>query len=134
MAEETETIEEETVAELEEERDGSGLGFIFGMLMGVVAGAAAATLFAPATGEEIRHRVSEEAAPLLKRQDGESDDASGLESGTAMARMRGMLTRVRSRVHEASEQAREAADESELQSQARYAELIHRDKQEGQEG
>lgn len=134
MAEETASIEEEIVTELEEERKGSGPGFIFGMLLGVVAGAAAATLFAPATGEEIRHRVSEEAGPLLKRQGGESDDASGLESGTAMARMRGVLTRVRSRVQEASEQAREAADEAEQQSQARYAELIHRDRQEGQEG
>ncbi len=126
MAEETATIEEETVEELEQERNGSGPGFILGVMLGALAGAAAATLFTPATGEEFRHRISEEAAPLLKHEEGGTADGT-----TPITRVRAMLTRVRSRVQEASEQARDAAEESEAGSRARYAELIHQERGDG---
>ena len=119
MADETATAEEELVEELAEERTGAGPGFILGTVLGTLAGAAAATLFAPATGEEFRHRFSE-------REDGESaTQASGPE--TPVERVRTLLTRVRSRMKEATAEGREAAHEVEEEHRARFAELTKND-------
>ena len=127
MAEEIETIDEETAGPFEE-ASGSGPGFILGVMVGALAGAAAATLFTPATGEEFRHTISQEAGPLLKHQ---GDDAeSGSEPTSAVSRVRAILTRVRSRVQEASEQAQGAAEESEAASRARYAQLVDQEQSE----
>jgi gas vesicle protein len=119
MADETTTAEEELVEELSEERTGAGPGFILGTVLGILAGAAAATLFAPATGEEFRHRFSE-------HEDGESAPrAAGSE--TPVERVRTLLTRVRSRMKDATAEGREAAHEAEEEHLARYAELTKND-------
>ncbi len=118
MAEETATDEETTFESLDEEQNGSGPGFKRGVLLGLLAGAAAATLFAPSTGQEFRHRVSEEAGPILKGDDGADADGT-----TPSERIRSVLGRVRARVQEASEEAKEAARLAEEESRARFAEL-----------
>ncbi len=119
MAETSAATEEEMTPVPVEERNGAGPGFILGMVLGTLAGAAAATLFAPSTGEEFRHRVTEEAAPVLKGEGG----GGGTQVGATMERIRGALSRIRSRVQEASEEAREAARATEEHSRARYEEL-----------
>ncbi|MCH7838129.1 MAG: YtxH domain-containing protein [Chloroflexi bacterium] len=123
MADETTTAEEELVEELSEEHTGAGPGFVLGTVLGILAGAAAATLFAPATGEELRHRFSEESG---WHEDGESaPQASGPE--TPVERVRTLLTRVRSRMKEATAEGREAAHEVEEEQRARFAELTKND-------
>ncbi len=123
MADEITAAEEELVEELSEEHAGAGPGFILGTVLGILAGAAAATLFAPATGEELRHRFSEESG---WREDGESaPQASGPE--TPVERVRTLLTRVRSRMKEATAEGREAAHEVEEEQRARFAELTKND-------
>ena len=65
MAEEEEVITEEaTVSEASKERRRHGPGFILGIVLGALAGAAAATLFAPPTVEETQQRLGEEASPF----------------------------------------------------------------------
>ena len=131
MAEETALTEqeaaeqvaaEEAPAEQEEKRNGSGPGFILGVVVGALAGAAAATLFAPATGEELHQGMGEEAGPFPRREEGETG-AEGSEPATAVARMRAIVARVRSRVREASVEGHEAVSEAEEQYRARYSEL-----------
>lgn len=124
MAEKSPAIEEEATFEPEEaESDArSGPGFIRGVVLGMIAGAAGATLFAPATGEEIRQGLGEKAAPVLKPQAGEGGpQGSPLEA--SMERLRGVMDRVRSRVQEATAEAQEATREAEEESRARYEEL-----------
>ena len=116
MAEETATDEETTFESLEEKRNGPG--FRRGVLLGLLAGAAAATLFAPSTGQEFRHRVSEEAGPILTGDGGADADGT-----TPSERIRSVLGRVRARVQEASEEAKEAARLAEEESRARFGEL-----------
>ena len=103
--------------EADEERK-SGPGFILGVIFGALAGAAAATLFAPATGEELRQYVGDEAA----YQPGES-----AESQSPMDRARGVFAGVRSRIKDATEEGQLAAQEAEQASRARYAELTHQE-------
>ena len=123
MADETTTAEEELAEELSQEHTGAGPGFVLGTVLGILAGAAAATLFAPATGEELRHRFSEESG---WQEDGESaPQASGPE--TTVERVRTLLTRVRSRMKEATTEGREAAHEVEEEQRARFAELTKND-------
>jgi gas vesicle protein len=126
MAEESAATEQETTPASPEERNGSGHGFLLGMVLGVVAGAAAATLFAPATGDELRQRITEEAAPGLTHPEGEGGP-EGAQPDTAVERIRAVLARVRTRVQEASQEGREAAREAEKQGHARYAELTHQE-------
>lgn len=128
MAEESAATEQETAPESPEERTGpgSGPGFILGVVLGLLAGAAGATLFAPAAGEKLRQRITEEAAPLLKHEEGESGE-EGARAPTVPDRLRARLSRVRSRVKEASNEAREAAREAEERSHARYSELTERE-------
>ena len=103
----------EELKEAEEERK-SGAGFILGLIFGAFAGAAAATLFAPATGEELRQYVGDEAAQQPR---------DGDEPHSPMSRVRGVLAGVRSRVEEATEEGQQAAQEAEQKSRDRYAEL-----------
>lgn len=126
MAEEYAAIEQETASASPEEPSGSGPGFILGIVLGVLAGAAAATLFAPATGDEFRQRITEEAGPAFRRQEDEGSP-EGPQPETPVDRIRAVAARVRSRVQEASEEAREAAREAENQSRARYEELTHQE-------
>ncbi|MDZ4279115.1 MAG: hypothetical protein U1B78_08250 [Dehalococcoidia bacterium] len=115
VAEETDAEEtEEELAEAEDARS-SGPGFILGIALGTLAGAAAAALFAPATGEELRWRAAEETAPEVEPEGSEPAD-----------RARAILSRVRARVREASLEAKEAAREAEERGRARYEELTGR--------
>ena len=119
--------EDEVFAEDIEESEGGeeksrsgGPGFIFGLIFGALAGAAAATLFAPATGEELRQYVGDEAA----YQPGE-----GTESPSPVDRARGVFAGVRSRIKDATEEGQLAAEEAEQASRARYGELTHQENQ-----
>ena len=125
-------MEEETIIteEAPEERKGSGRGFAFGITLGALAGAAAATLFAPATGEEIRQRFTDDASLMPGHPEGESALEGG-QPGTPVERIRAVLARVRSRVQEASEEGRLATEEAVAGSHARYAELTHQEEPQG---
>lgn len=125
-----ETIITEEAAESSEERKSSGRGFAFGITLGALAGAAAATLFAPATGEETRQRFTDEVSPTPGHPDaagpGEGSP-EGAQPGTPVERIRAVLARVRSRVQEASEEGRVATQEAVEGSRARYAELTNQE-------
>jgi hypothetical protein len=96
----------------DEKPPGHGPGFRLGLLLGMAAGAAAAVLFAPASGEENRHRASEAGVA--------GDDVSP-------ERLRDVLDRVRARVQEAADEAREATRLAEEEGRARYRELTGED-------
>ena len=123
---EEEAIITEEAQEVSEERKGSGRGFVFGITLGALAGAAAATLFAPATGEEIRQRITDDASLMPGHPEGEGG-LEGAQPGTPVERIRAVLTRVRSRVQEASEEGRLATQEAVEGSRSRYAELTHQE-------
>ena len=118
MAEDEVFAEDAEDVEEAEEGGKSGAGFILGLIFGVFAGAAAATLFAPATGEELRQYVGDEAAQQPRE---------GSEPQSPMSRVRGVLAGVRSRVHDAAEEGQLASREAEDASRARYAELTHQE-------
>lgn len=123
---EEEIIAEESLAAMVEEHNGSGHGFVLGIMVGVIAGAAAATLFAPTSGEEMRQRIADEASPIR----GHSEQAGSDEAATQESpvdRMRSMLARVRTRVQEATEEGQQAAQEAEAEGQAHYEELTHQE-------
>lgn len=116
MTEESGTAEEIVVEEVAEEQSSLGKrargpGFRLGVIAGVLAGAAAATLLAPPTGEEPAQPVAGEGGGDMNEND------------VATARLGNVLQRVRSRVQEASEEAHEAAREAEDTLRARYTEL-----------
>lgn len=90
----------------------SGPGFRLGLLFGLAAGAAAATIFAPSSGDEFRQRVA--------------DDAAGGE-GVTPDGLRAVLDRVRARVQEAAAEAQAATQFAEAASRARYEELTGQD-------
>ena len=126
MVDETEAEEDETFApeELEgESPSGRGPGFIRGVLLGLIAGAGAATLFAPAAGKELRDKIAAETTPV--RGYGGDPDAplGGDAGGTPIDRIRALLTQVRARVQEAKREGALASREAEELSYARYAEL-----------
>ena len=115
MAEETVITEEAATPAAPEERSGSGPGFILGMVLGAAAGAAAAILFAPAAGDEIRRRISEEAAAIFKPERAGLGEGGpeGSQPETPVERTRAVLAVARSRVQEATEAGRHAAREAE---------------------
>ena len=82
----------------------SSAGFRLGLILGAVAGAAAATLFAPRAGLE---------------------EASMGEA--AAENQNGALGRLRSRLREAATEAQQAAQEAEQAKRTRFTELIERD-------
>ena len=123
MAGVTTTAEEGRGEEPSEEDAGVGPGCVLGTVLGRCAGAAAAKLFATSTGEELRHGFSEESG---WHEVGENaPEASGPE--TPVERVRTLLTRVRSRMKEATAEGREAAHEVEAEQRARFAELTKND-------
>ena len=130
MTEEDVSTQEESVFAEQEERSGSGPGFILGVIVGVIAGAAAATLFAPTSGEQVRQYMVEMASPGAGRSEPPGSDegaAQDAEPEAPVDRMRAMLARVRARVQEATEEGQQAAQEAEEQGRARYEELTHQD-------
>ncbi len=118
MAEETAAEETAEAAEADGEREEpeeeaptrrSGPGFIRGLFFGALAGAIGAALFAPPTGEE--------------PTDAESEQSDDSELGQVLSRAEGVVSQLRSRVREAAAEGREAANEAEAKSRARYKEL-----------
>ena len=90
----------------------SGRGFLMGFVIGTVAGVAAAALFAPAPDEGAQeHLIEPEPQPEV--------------DGSPADRVRAVLQRVRQRVHEAKAAGREAAQEAERATRARYEQLTH---------
>jgi len=92
----------ETAALPEERRDGSGPGFLRGVILGAIAGAALSILLAPRAGQE--NAFTEEG-----------------EAG-------GLVGQLRARIREASTEARQAAQEAEQAKRARFRELIEDDR------
>ena len=126
IADETETEEDETFAPEEtegESRSGRGPGFIRGVLFGLIAGAGAATLLAPAANKELRDRIAAETTPV-RGYGSDLDAAPGDDAGaTPVDRIRALLAQVRARIWEAKREAEMASREAEELSHARYAEL-----------
>lgn len=98
-----------------EEKRSHGPGFRLGLLIGLVAGLAAAVLFAPPTGEE---------EPRLE-SGAEPEDAT-TSAGSLADRATSLLEQVRRRVQEAAREAEIAARGAEAEAQARYLELTQR--------
>jgi hypothetical protein len=103
---------EEALAE-EQPKKNHGPGFRLGLIFGLLAGAAAATLFAPPTGEDER-------TPIAPDQPFAPPPEPGIEPSD---RLRAVLERVRSRMEDASAEAHEASRETEEKLRARYSEL-----------
>ena len=146
MSEET-SLQELAEQALEPEgHHGSGPGFILGIVFGALAGAAAATLFAPpgpedeAEGEAAEPRVEHEAGPFGATEHEPmqappshlTTEAPAPVTATApsepedpLERVRAMLARVRSRVDDARAEGRLAQSEEEAEMRARYERLTH---------
>jgi gas vesicle protein len=88
----------ETAAPAEERRDGSGPGFLRGVILGAIAGAVLSILLAPRAGQEN--------APT------EESEAEGL------------VGQLRARIREASTEARQAVQEAEQAKRARFRDLM----------
>jgi hypothetical protein len=97
-----------------DEKRSHGPGFRLGLLIGLVAGLAAAVLFAPPTGEE------------EPRIESGATSAGTMPEGSPADRATSLLEQVRRRVQEAAREAEIAAREAEAQAQARYMELTQR--------
>jgi hypothetical protein len=145
MSDETTILEELADQALEPEGSRrSGPGFILGIVFGALAGAVAATLFAPPGPEEeaapeteapepqVEHELGPfgathvEAPPAHLTAAGEAapaEAAPSLESEDPLERVRAMLARVRSRVDEARAEGRLARQETEADLEARYEQL-----------
>ena len=126
MVDETRAEEDETFAPEESEGKSSnrrGPGFIRGVLLGLIAGAGAAKLLAPAAGKELRDRFAAETTPV-RGYGSDPEVAPGADAGaTPVDRIRTLLAQVRARVQEAKREAALASREAEELSHARYAEL-----------
>ena len=118
MPEQTVT-EEATVAASAEKRGGSGPGFLLGVVLGGLAGAAAATLLAPPVDEGQQSSLADSPFP---------SSATGHPPETPEDRVRALFAQLRARVGEAAEEGRMAAKEAEEKSRARYAELIQQER------
>ena len=112
---------EEVEAPDEPEERGSGPGFLRGTLLGVLAGAVAATLFAPPTGEEAIDDGAEQ--PESSRAPAGEDEGEEAPAGPLAS----VLGQVRARLDEARGEAGEAAREAEAKTRARFAELKDQD-------
>lgn len=130
MSEEMEAIADEMDEEIADEpasgeadeRKSHGPGLRLGILVGLIAGAVVATLFAPPTGEET---PEDQAAERLG--DGKAFSPPDLDADTPMARVRSLVEQVRARVREAAREAEIATRETEELAHARYAELTHQE-------
>lgn len=95
-----------------EQKRSHGPGFRLGLLIGIIAGLAAAVLFAPPTGEgEPRVEGTGVAEP--------AEFDAGSPAGRAMS----LVEQVRARVQEAAREAEIARREAEQAAMARYTEL-----------
>jgi gas vesicle protein len=110
---------------------GHGPGFMLGLLLGIMAGAAIATLFTPMSGEQVREKTRTSAPDVWRRRDEVSKQARERARST-WDRLRGRrepegpLDRVRMRLREAWQAGREAAHESEEEARRRFETLTGR--------
>jgi hypothetical protein len=105
------TMEETTVVAEEPRRRRSGPGFLLGVTLGALAGAAVATLLVPTPEEALGHNGERPAEPELAPEAGPAD------------RLRSALTRFRRNLSEASMEGHHAAQEAEEHLRARFNEL-----------
>ncbi len=127
MSEENDTtrdeiFEEDGAESPEEGEKGHGPGFRFGILVGLIVGAAVAVLFAPPTGEEEQGSVMSEAAT------DSTSSSPDFDLDGPFGRISTIIEQVRARVREASREAEIAARETEELAHARFAELTHQDR------
>ena len=129
MSEETEAVSDEMDEVSADEPNGDeggertshGPGLRLGVLVGLIAGAVVATLFAPPTGEETPEDQTVDAA------EGSAASLHGGDEDTPMARVSSLIQHVRARMREASREAAIATREAEELALARYAELTHQE-------
>ena len=100
--------------------DGSG-DFVAGFFIGALVGAAAALLFAPAPGEEMRKRLREQGSVLKSRAGEMGLDVDRL-SGEVRTRGQSFLEAQRARLQEAIEEGRRAAEAKREEMMARLHE------------
>ena len=108
-------MEDEDIFE-DEPADGSGPGFILGMIAGAMTGAAAATLFAPTSGEEFGESGTSPTEPGAAT-------VADRETATPADKARSLLHTLRARVQEATEEGRRAGQEAEDTLRRRFSEL-----------
>lgn len=121
------------------EAGGHGPGFVLGVLFGILAGAAIATLFTPMSGEQVRARTRERAPDLWRRRDEVVSQArrswSRVRGRPAepqrpadrlLTRARDTATTARSRLREALEAGREATREGQEEARRRFETLTRR--------
>jgi gas vesicle protein len=97
-----------------EDSNGSGPGFLFGIVVGAIAGAALTKLFGPAQ-QDIAEQYDSELSSVTNTAESSAEEAAD--------RARTIVDRVRERVHDASEEAREAAREAEERGRRRFREM-----------
>ena len=107
-----------TTAEAAGEPCRRGPGFLFGVLMGGLVGAALATIFAPVSGQQARVLTAEKAPELWRRR--EDLAREGREKA------RGAIGGARARLGEALEAAREAAQEAQQEARYRHEQMTGR--------
>lgn len=127
MSEETEAMSDEMDEPFADEPSGderksNGPGLRLGIIVGLIAGAVVATLFAPPTGEE-----TSESHGMDAQTDEEIESPLNVDVDAPLARMRSLIEHLRARMREASQEAELATREAEELALARYAELTHQD-------
>lgn len=91
------------------ERQGGGPGFLAGLVLGLALGLVLGLLFAPRPGRETREQLAEQGIELLP-----------LSREELRARTEQLIARQRQRWAEASEAARQAAEQARAELRARY--------------
>jgi gas vesicle protein len=113
--------------------NGKGWGFMTGLVSGAIAGGAAALMFTPLKGEEVRGRGREKAPELWEATAGQRAAAqaafqkmSGFPAGDVLTRVKEALSALRERLREAIEEGKEGITEGEEEAQHRYEGLVKR--------
>ncbi len=106
--------------ESERRTKGRGPGFLLGVAVGSLAGAAAAAIFAPPSEEELDEGPDALSAPEPPRV---PPHLAASPEEASVERVRAMIHNVRARVREAQAAGRKARLDSERSLNARYAEL-----------
>lgn len=86
------------------EQKGGGPGFLAGLIVGIIAGAALAMVLAPATGEDTRDLLAAKAREASERARDKAADA-----GDLLARGRTIVTEAKSRIDGAIAEGKDAA-------------------------
>ncbi len=82
-------------------------GFVIGFILGAVSGAAAALMFAPSSGSELREQIKEKGIELEQRAAEISGDPEAVHSFAS--RGRGFVEEQRGRIQVAIQEGKEAA-------------------------